>query len=262
MRESSENIALIQMALSLVILGVLYKKMLGWEVPEPVGKKQAIAPIVFGALSVPLSFMFVLVNGGLVLVLGFDLATVAQPFQALLRAFLSAALPEEITKFLFILLSIKLFRPKNAYEYILIGGAVGFGFTVLEDFLYGGDTVAFIRILTLALHVVFDMIMAKYLAMARYKKIKGDGATAREYALALVIPIALHTIYDACTVLNPVVKEIEEGADISLPALIVTIAVALCIIVYQFIFLIQFKKKSKAYCDMILIPDGVDSPAA
>ena len=61
--------------------------------------------------------------------------------RSVIAAFISAGLPEEITKFLMILLTLRIFRGRvrNVYEYILAGAAVGFGFTLLEEFLYGSS---------------------------------------------------------------------------------------------------------------------------
>ena len=42
---------LIQMLLAAIILGIIYKKMLKWEVGASIGKKQALLPIGLGVLS-------------------------------------------------------------------------------------------------------------------------------------------------------------------------------------------------------------------
>ena len=42
---------LIQMLLAAIILGIIYKKMLKWEIGATVGKKQALLPIGLGVLS-------------------------------------------------------------------------------------------------------------------------------------------------------------------------------------------------------------------
>ena len=61
-------------------------------------------------------------------------------------AFFISGFPEELIKFLVIILFGLFFRPKikNLYEYILIGAAVGFGFTLAEEFLYAADLTTFL----------------------------------------------------------------------------------------------------------------------
>ena len=43
--------AIIQLLLSAIICGILYSRMIRREVPELIGKSQAITPVVFGILS-------------------------------------------------------------------------------------------------------------------------------------------------------------------------------------------------------------------
>ena len=56
--------AFIQLIASIIILGLLYRRMLSRN-PEPVERKQAIVPVILGVVSLPLSLIFVL--GGSVL---------------------------------------------------------------------------------------------------------------------------------------------------------------------------------------------------
>ena len=89
---------------------------------------------------------------------------------------------------------------RNVYEYILIGAAVGTGFTLLEDFFYGsGGLAALLRLATIGCHMMFGIIMAEFLGKAAYKRSEKKGSGIAECVLALIVPIVIHTLYDAFT---------------------------------------------------------------
>lgn len=52
--------AIIQLVLSAIICGILYVRMIRREVPEQIGKAQAITPVALGVVSLVLSFIFFL----------------------------------------------------------------------------------------------------------------------------------------------------------------------------------------------------------
>ena len=126
-------ISIIASLLALVICGLLYLRMIKREVPEPIGKFQAILPIFLGGICVPISG-----PAGLGLVYAFKSIGVSGEAMANLpaafyTAFFVAGGSEELFKFLAIIITIAILRNKinNVYEYILIGAAVGLGFTVV-----------------------------------------------------------------------------------------------------------------------------------
>jgi RsiW-degrading membrane proteinase PrsW (M82 family) len=169
-------------------------------------------------------------------------------------AFISAGLPEEITKFLMILLTLLIFRGRirNVYEYILIGAAVGFGFTLLEEFFYGSDAglTAIARLITVASHMVFGIIMARHLGLAKYNRIKGSGSVAGEYALSLLVPILLHTLYDAGTATNAFMNSGNE--DEELIGIVIALAVTVALFILQIAALVRLKKNAEKYCGMVI----------
>ena len=244
--------AFIQMILAIVILGFLYTRMLKRETPEPVGKLQAIVPVPLGILSLLLSLIFTLAFGALFASMGFSSGNIEiLPLRALFSAFFVAGLTEELAKILMMLLSIKLFRPKNVYEYILIGAGVGVGFTVFEEFIYGSGAAALTRIITIALHVAFGVIMAKHIGTAAFRKIHYGGSAAAEYVQAFVIPVLLHTCYDAATANNPVIKAADDFSDLSLGAGIVIGAAAVIVgAIGQVVVLVRVSKNTEKYCGM------------
>lgn len=243
--------AFIQLILSLVILGFIYLKMIKREVPSPIGKAQAIVPIFGGLISLLLSFAFFLSIAIVCSKFGYSIKDKVDILNSLVSAFLAAGFPEEIAKLLMILLSLWIFRKKirNVYEYMLIGAGVGFGFTLFEEFLYGSDGMSMIaRFILIAMHMFLGIIMAKHLGIAKYNKITGKGNVAKEYALALIIPIALHTIYDSCTVCSCLLKSKDENT--MLIGVIVGLIAVIAFFIIQIKVLIDFKKDTEKYCSM------------
>ena len=155
---------IISMIVSIVVLGILYKRMIDREVPEKIGTLQAIVPAGLGVASLWLSFFLTVGTALLIGLTGYSRSAHPMWVQSLVSAFTVAGFPEEIGKFLMIAISVLLFRKRirNVYEYVLIGAAVGAGFTIFEEFLYGGvsSTLSMIfRLLLIAIHMMLNMIM-------------------------------------------------------------------------------------------------------
>ena len=201
---------------------------------------------------------FVLMLGFILLKMGYSGDKFPALIHSLISAFFTAGLTEETAKFFMILLSVRIFRSRisNVYEYILIGSAVGFGFTLFEEFIYSSGSIAALtgRIITLAGHMIFGMIMAEHLGLARYNKKTGRGPVIREYVLAVVIPVLIHTLYDACTADNKFMNSRDERS--VLIGVIISIASIIALFVLQIVVLSRFKKNGKKYCDMEFISNG------
>ena len=243
---------IVQFVISLIILGILYSRMIRRESPDTIAKTQAVVPVILGAASTVLSFLLFL---GIVYLLdkaGFTTQHLPAFIRSVIAAFISAGLPEEVTKFLMILLTLLIFRRRirNVYEYILIGAAVGFGFTLLEEFLYGSDAgiTAIARLITVASHMVFGIIMARHLGTAKHNKIKGGGSVVGEYALALLAPILLHTLYDAGTATNAYLNSGNEDTELIGMAFALAVTVALFIV--QIVVPVRLKRNTEKYCRM------------
>ena len=244
--------AIIQTVLSLVILGILYRRMVKREVPQPITKAQALVPVLLGIVSLALSFVFVIINtNALVKGLGIDSSGFSPVLHSFYAAFFAAGLPEEIAKLLMILLTLLIFRSKikNVYEYVLVGAAVGFGFTLFEEFLYGsGETVLVmvLRLLTIAAHMIFGMIMGKHLGLARYNKRSGRGS-AGETALAILLPMLLHTVYDALTANSYLMR--SEDETLQMIGMVLSLVATIALFVIQLRVLAGFKKDAKNLCE-------------
>ena len=197
--------SIISALLALIICGLIYLRMIKREVPEPIGKLQAILPVIMGGICV-------LVSGpaGIGLLYAFKSIGVtgekmANLPAAFFTAFFMAGGVEELFKFLAIIITIAILKNKvkNVYEYIILGAAVGFGFTVVEDFTFGESIfVLLIRTPLMFTHMTLNMIMGEFIGRAKYNKQKGEGQTALYWAWGLIIPMALHTLYDAGTIFN------------------------------------------------------------
>ena len=246
--------AVVQTLLSFLILGALYYWLVKSEKPSPIGWLQALVPVGFGAASLPVSFYMFIGVAVVLNKLGISASSSHNFVKSMLMAFTMAGLPEELTKLLFMLVAIFLFRTKirNVYEYILIGAAIGIGFTIPEEFSYG-DTEAqafWIRMLTIAGHMCYGMIMAWYLGMAKYKKINSQPRFL-QYMLALAIPVLLHTLYDACTSNNLMMLS-EDAAESDAGVMLGLVGTGAHIII-QFIILFLAKKNAEKYCAMTLL---------
>ena len=248
---------IIQLILAAIILVTIYKKMLKWGNTDDLSKKQKYAPIGLGILSVVISFLFV---AGIALfsvkVLGFRLDGIEnQSLRAAATAFTMAGLTEEIAKLLMIILSIKLFSPKRVYEYTLIRAAVGIGFTIHEELLYGGSIAGLLRFITVAMHMVLGIIMGKNLGIGKYNIANGLSHKAA-YLKAVLIPMIIHTLFDACTIFNPVANmaaELEADDFLALVWLSIGILAIISAAIYQFVVLKNIKKEAEKQSNMLVV---------
>ena len=193
-------VSIISFVICLIIIGILYKNMIAWEGVYRISRGQALLPVLLGLLSVPISFVFFIMIG-----LGFRAVTGFTPTEgpALLASFnhalFSAALNEELAKLIITLVVLCIFRKKlkNVYEYMLIAGAVGFGFTLIEDFVYSTDLAGLcMRLPNITVHMMLGLAMGRHLGLARYNKITGRGSVVKEYLLAYFVPVFCHTVFD------------------------------------------------------------------
>ena len=252
---------LLSSVLSFALCAVVYVRMLKREVPEPMSKKQAwvpvavgvIGPIISSVIAVGLGMLLFKLRGGELTQAGISV----QPTQpdmnlaaaSLLRAFRNAGFTEELVKLLLALLMVKIFKPKNVYEYALAFVAIGFGFTALEEVLYGGGISSLIRLPGFAMHMVFGIIMGVNLGFARYEKQQG-GSPGKYILCGLLLPVLWHTLYDAGTAFNAGLDAADEKVQGT--ALLIGVISMIVSTVLEFVLLIRFKKKAVTYSEMIL----------
>ena len=244
---------LVYFIVALVVLGVLYSRMIRREEPSAIGKAQAVVPVVFGVLSLLPSVALAILGSFVLTKAGYEGERLPLLIRSFNSAFIAAGLPEETVKLLMMLLALRVFRSKvrNVYEYILIGAAVGFGFTLLEEFFYGSGSVltGIIRFLLIGMHMVFGIIMAKHLGLARYVRITGRGSAAKEYFLAFVIPLLLHTAHDTFTVSN---RFLDAGDDTTqMIGLVLSFATLIVMFAVQLKVLLRLRRDTAHYCEMV-----------
>jgi protease PrsW len=117
--------------------------------------------------------------------------------KGLAEAFMMAAIPEELFKFLVVRFYCVRHREfDEPMDGIVYGAAASLGFASLENILYvtqGGLGVALMRAITaVPNHAFLGALMGYYLGQARFSP-----QTARQSTrLALLVPILLHGLYD------------------------------------------------------------------
>ncbi len=174
---------------------------------------------------------------------------------SLLRSFLMAGVTEEAAKLLMILLALVILKPrvKNVYEYVLIGAAVGFGFAVAEEFYYGdfgadstaADYVSLVgRMISVPAHMTFNMVMGEFFGRARFNRLRGKGSPALGCVLAVLIPMGVHTLYDACTIFN---SKLVAG---EMSGILMALAGYVGLMIYEIVVLIRFRKNTEKFCGM------------
>lgn len=244
--------AIIQLILSVIILSIIYFKMQKRETPS-IGKAQAIVPVVLGIVSLVVSVALAIALGIGLIKLGYNKNNISNlVLRSILSSFFSAGLPEEISKCLFIILCIKIFKSKNVYEYLLAGFGVGMGFTIFEEFLYGSNLVAIVtRIFVITFHSILGSIMASYIGKAKYYKLnKTENInTTMLYVKALLIPILIHTIYDATNVKN---AGLENGVpdDVQGIAVLIALVTMLLAFILQIVIHVRIKKDTEKLIEM------------
>ena len=240
----------------MVILSILYKRMIDRDQSAQISKKQAIVPVLLGIVSTYLSFGIFIGVGLLFIQSGYVAESTPVLLRSFIGAFIMAGLPEELSKLLMILLALYLFRSTvtNVYEYVLIGMAVGFGFTLFEETLYGSGGAIF-RLTGVAMHSAINMIMAKHLALAKYHKRTNNGSVAGEYALAILLPVLIHSLYDMCTANNKFLECTEPN--LQLTGLILGILAAVLGVVIEVVVFVKTKQDAPKQCEMRTVESAV-----
>lgn len=249
--------------IAFILCAFVYVRMIRREVPEQIGKAQAwvpvgaglIAPIISTVIAVGLGMLTIKLLGGEITQSGVNMpAQQAQQetnvvLRSLSKSFRVAGFTEELVKLLLALLMVKVFKPKNVYEYALAFVGVGFGFTALEEILYGGGgLVSLFRLPTFAMHMVLAILMGVNLGLARYEKLHG-GSAGKYIFLGLFLPVLWHTLYDAATAFNAGFDATDENVQVA--AVVIALIVTVASTVLQFVLLVRFKNNAVKYSEMV-----------
>lgn len=114
-------------------------------------------------------------------------------------AFLSASLPEEAVRFVSILLLFHLFRPNysSPREGLMLASFCGFGFSALENALYGNFLGWAIGILKFGIATPIHLSLAAIMAAFFLDSARRDSWYRPLYLMfSVVAPFLLHGIYD------------------------------------------------------------------
>ena len=249
--------------IAFILCAFVYVRMIRREVPQQIGKAQAwvpvgaglIAPIISTVIAVGLGMLTIKLHGGEITQSGVTMP-VQQAQQetnvvlrSLIKSFRVAGFTEELVKLLLALLMVKIFKPKNVYEYALAFIGVGFGFTALEEVLYGGGGIASLsRLPGFAMHMVFAILMGVNLGLARYAKLHG-GSAGKHIFLGLFLPVLWHTLYDAATAFNAGLESTDENVQVA--AVVIALIVTVASTVLQFVLLVRFKNNAVKYSEMV-----------
>ena len=238
---------LIQLILAAIILGFIYKKMFRWGEADSISKKQAYISLGLGVLATIITFILAIVIAMSIVDLGYNLADIENQFvKASALAFFRAGFPEELSKLLMIVLAVKLFKPDNIYKYILIGAGVGMGFTLNEELVYGGTLIGFCRFFTVAFHMLLGIFMAEYIGRGLFHKANGEPYKLL-YLTAFLVPVVIHTFYDALTAYNPAVEIGDIDDEVVGMWLLAAIVFEICIIIWQVVYIKRLKKIAAKY---------------
>ena len=176
-------VPIVQLAVCLLILSWLLKQKPG----ERFSKKAVWRFLLFGALSaivlIALSLASPIKKDAF-----FDLHPLLSGF---LTALLTAALLEEVLKYLLFRLAIRKNSEVRCWQdAILAAVIVAIGFTLLEDLTYLFDGAGSILRALLPAHLLFQAVMGYFYGKARVTK------QAKYHVLSLAVPILLHTLFD------------------------------------------------------------------
>ena len=97
--------------------------------------------------------------------------------------------------------------------------------------------------------MVFDIIMAKHLGLARYNKITGKGPVTSEYIKAIAFPVLIHTALDACSGTNAFLA--SEDDLMVLIGMVSGIAAIIIMFVVQIVVLKRLKENAGKYSEMV-----------
>ena len=177
---------------AVVLLGYIYWR--DRKSPEPL--KQLLKATAWGVLAIPLTLAIVYPLQ-LIGVIPEEFTTIGG---AIYDAFMSAAIPEELSK----LLLLWLFLRKNHYfdermDGIVYAVCVSLGFAGLENILYvvlneDWASIAISRaIFAVPGHFCYGVMMGYFYSLAKFEPLH----RTRYSALALLVPVVAHGVYDS-----------------------------------------------------------------
>ena len=240
-----------------IICAVFYVRMCKREIPEPISFKRAAIPVALGVLAVFINMPLSIGSLAAIAAVFGKLSDVIPSLvlRSLVASFFMAGFTEEFVKMLMFLIVIRVCKPKNVYEYGLLCAGVGFGFTGLEDAVYGiqNPVSSVFRVFFFGMHLMFGLIMGLEMGLAQYSKKNGTGGSVKHTILAMAVPVLWHTIFDASTIANAAFNAEDEA--VQMIGVVVALVVCAVSIALQFVLLIQYKKNTEKLCAMSVVDE-------
>lgn len=246
------NILLMALAPVFALLVYVYRKDVCEKEP-----KSMLLKAFFSGVGVAIGVILFLTV--IAIIFDLTLANYDSVLNAVMTAFLSAAIPEELGKFLALYLLVWKSRHFDEhFDGIVYATYVSLGFAGFENILYvagNGMGTAIARAFTAVPgHFLFGVIMGYYFSSAKF-----DDASRRfrNLALAIGIPILWHGVYDALLMsVAAVLNQMGDSKDAQMTETIISFFVAfiaLCIGMWKL-----GKKKLKVMVekDMVLLEKG------
>jgi RsiW-degrading membrane proteinase PrsW (M82 family) len=211
---------------SLILLAFFYFRD---SFPEP--PRVVLATFLLGVIAVAPIWGYIEFHHYLFGEIGFE----PRP-KALYRAFVLAALPEELCKFAILMLYV---RRHSAFDEpmdgLVYGAAASLGFATLENLIYvesGGWTTAIARATTaVPLHATLGVVMGSYIAKAHFRPDRHLSLWLR----ALLYALIFHGVYNTPLLLlsaNP-----EQVSPIETQLLIAFVYLVLGMLIFQALWL-------------------------
>lgn len=175
---------------AIILIAYIYFK--DYNQREPI--KWILIGVIYGVLS---AFLALFLATPATLLLGVQGGSV---LHNIIVAFCSAGIPEELAKFICLLIVVK----KNTFfdermDGIVYAVCIGMGFAGFENILYLFQSESWLQVgicralISVPAHFFFAVFMGYFFSNAYF----GTDETRYNYVLALVIPICLHAIFDA-----------------------------------------------------------------
>lgn len=168
---------------------------------EPIRK--ILLAFFVGMLSIPLDLLIIGIFDFDELPYLFD----GEVFQQIATAFFSAAIPEEISKFVILFLLVWWSKDFNErMDGIVYAVCVSMGFATVENIMYVSEDLSCAwgrALFAVPGHFLFAVLMGFFLSLAKFS-VKHK---FRNWTMTLIAPILAHGIYDAILMVSDVVSE-------------------------------------------------------
>ena len=221
---------IIALIFEILVLVLILRFTLKQKTGEPFSKKSMRRFIIFGLLTGVILVVLMLITPVENDYFFDKMHPVAAGF---VTAFLLAALPEEIVKYVMFCLAVrKNDEIKVVHDVIIVSVIIAFGFSLLEDIQYTvfDGSGAALRALVPA-HMLFQIVMGYF-----YGRAKAENKSVF-HVLSLVMPVIMHTVFDmfiislmACIGGNDVTG-LTEDTLMNLPYFDLLIPLIVCVVI-------------------------------